>query len=424
MEGNKIVNRVRIKRKSLPRVRLAFSQFVSTLRQTDGDGETEGWMCCGQTFSHRSDINKHVGTTHSAAIANCALKLGQLQSNQTDRLSSDGDNTIKPVHRRCCCSSYGNESQKPLFGTVECCLVDSCDATDTSLDDLGSGLLRPLLLDSLPDMNRKEGVVLLFYYYCDLADPCVAKLWQVDLCKHLGLTGKVRLATEGINGTVGGSVEAARLYMEATMAYPPFRGMTSQDFKRSAGGAECFPELRVGVYQELVPLGIDPCLVSFKDAGPYLTPVEFHEEVARLLEAPKGSNAPLLLDCRNFYESMIGRFLGSVTPNIRKFSYFPEYVEKNLALFRSRRVLMYCTGGIRCERASAFLRSKGVCTEVWQLHGGIHRYLDVFPNGFFCGKLFVFDERYAIASNGRVIGGTFAPLTLMSTAIVLTVAPS
>uniref|UniRef100_UPI00358F9A50 thiosulfate sulfurtransferase/rhodanese-like domain-containing protein 2 isoform X2 n=1 Tax=Myxine glutinosa TaxID=7769 RepID=UPI00358F9A50 len=388
MERNKIGNHIRIKRKSFPHVRL--------------------------TFSRRSDINKHVGTTHAATVATCALKLGQMQGHQTDPISSDGDNTIKSAHCGCChghdcyhssCfSGRCNESQKPLFWTVERCLVNSCDATDTSLDDLRSGLLHLLLPDSLHDMTRKEGVVLLFYYYCDLADPWVAKLWQVNLCKHLGLAGKVRLATEGINGTVGGSVEAARLYMEATMAYPPFRGMTSQDFKRSAGGTECFQELRVGIYQELVPLGIDPCLVSYKDAGPYLTPVEFHEEVARLLEAPKGSNAPLLLDCRNFYESMIGRFLGSVTPNIRKFSYFPEYVEKNLVLFCSRRVLMYCTGGIRCERASAFLRSKGVCTEVWQLHGGIHRYLDVFPNGFFCGKLFVFDERYAIASNERVIG--------------------
>lgn len=131
-----------------------------------------------------------------------------------------------------------------------------------------------------------------------------------------------------------------------------------------------------------------------------------------------------------------GQFTQCLAPNIRKFSYFPHYVDQNLELFRDKKVLMYCTGGIRCERGSAYLRSKvrsrvagfcfvtrgshlaavvvhiyvltllqDVCKEVYQLKGGIHKYLERFPEGFYRGKLFVFDERYAISSNSDIISG-------------------
>ncbi|KAG7253831.1 hypothetical protein CRUP_020087 [Coryphaenoides rupestris] len=102
-------------------------------------------------------------------------------------------------------------------------------------------------------------------------------------------------------------------------------------------------------------------------------------------------------------EDFKGQFSQCLAPNIRKFSYFPDYVDQNLDLFRDKKVLMYCTGGIRCERASAYLLSKEVCKEVYQLKGGIHKYLESFPDGFYRGKLFVFDERYAISSNADVI---------------------
>ncbi|XP_059513419.1 thiosulfate sulfurtransferase/rhodanese-like domain-containing protein 2 isoform X3 [Myotis daubentonii] len=99
----------------------------------------------------------------------------------------------------------------------------------------------------------------------------------------------------------------------------------------------------------------------------------------------------------------LGRFQGCLAPDIRKFSYFPSYVDRNLELFREKRVLMYCTGGIRCERGSAYLKAKGVCKEVFQLKGGIHKYLEEFPDGFYKGKLFVFDERYALSYNSDIV---------------------
>ena len=82
---------------------------------------------------------------------------------------------------------------------------------------------------------------------------------------------------------------------------------------------------------------------------------------------------PILLDCRNFYESKIGYFRDAVTPNLRKFSYFPNYVDKNKDLFEGREVITYCTGGIRCERATAYIKKSTKCSNVYQLQGGIHR---------------------------------------------------
>lgn len=224
-------------------------------------------------------------------------------------------------------------------------------------------------------------------------------------CSVSHLVPEVRIATEGINGTVGGSKLATRLYIEVMMSCPLFKDfLCKDDFKTSKGGAHCFPELRVGVFEEIVPMGISPSKISYKKSGIHLSAAEFHKEVEKLLSpGTQEQNDTILLDCRNFYESKIGRFQGCLAPDIRKFSYFPSYVDTNVELFREKRVLMYCTGGIRCERGSAYLKAKGVCKEVFQLKGGIHKYLEEFPHGFYKGKLFVFDERYALSYNNDVV---------------------
>ncbi|XP_059745468.1 thiosulfate sulfurtransferase/rhodanese-like domain-containing protein 2 isoform X2 [Bos indicus] len=253
--------------------------------------------------------------------------------------------------------------------------------------------------------GNDEGEVLLYYCYCDLKDPDWVCAWQTALCQHLHLTGKVRIATEGINGTVGGSRLATRLYVSVMLSCPLFKDyLCKDDFKTSKGGACCFPELRVGVFEEIVPMGISPNKISYKKPGIHLSPGEFHKEVEKFLsQANQEESDTILLDCRNFYESKIGRFQGCLAPDIRKFSYFPSYVDENLELFKEKRVLMYCTGGIRCERGSAYLKTKGVCKEVFQLKGGIHKYLEEFPDGFYKGKLFVFDERYALSFNNDIV---------------------
>ncbi|MBZ3870864.1 Thiosulfate sulfurtransferase/rhodanese-like domain-containing protein 2 [Sciurus carolinensis] len=149
---------------------------------------------------------------------------------------------------------------------------------------------------------------------------------------------------------------------------------------------------------------ISPNKISYKDPVNYSSPGEFHKEVEKFLTQPdqKQSNT-MLLDYRNFYESKIGQLQGCLAPNIRKFSYFPSYVDKNLELFREKRVLMYCTGGIHCERGSAYLKAKGVCKDVFQVKGGIHKYLEEFPNAFYKGDLFVFDKGYALCYNSDML---------------------
>uniref|UniRef100_A0A8B9I3F5 Thiosulfate sulfurtransferase/rhodanese-like domain-containing protein 2 n=1 Tax=Anser brachyrhynchus TaxID=132585 RepID=A0A8B9I3F5_9AVES len=350
-------------------LRAAFSAFVKAREVPAGAAGAVWWRCCRQTFRERGGIHRHVGTQHGAELRPPPRGHGHGHGHG----QGQGE-----AHR----GAAGRERG-----------AEVCDELPDTRH-LGPG-----------ELESKAGEVLLYYCYCEVRDPEKLCAWQKALCEHLHLTGKVRVASEGINGTVGGSKAATSLYIEVMLSQPLFKDILCQDdFKRSAGGAHCFPDLRVGVFKEIVPMGIDPKKVSYKETGIHLSPQEFHREVEQYLsQASQGQSDTILLDCRNFYESKIGHFQGCLAPDIRKFSYFPSYVDENLELFKNKRVLMYCTGGIRCERGSAYLRSKAVCKEVYQLKGGIHKYLEEFPDGFYRGKLFVFDDRFSICSNEDVI---------------------
>uniref|UniRef100_T1DKN6 Thiosulfate sulfurtransferase/rhodanese-like domain-containing protein 2 n=1 Tax=Crotalus horridus TaxID=35024 RepID=T1DKN6_CROHD len=331
------------------------------------------WRCCQQTFKDLSGIHRHVASQHSGDV-------GQQASVILKQMAGIGINPASV-----------DETSRPSK------TLDRNRDVIYKLPDISH-------IDT-NEMKSEVGEVLLYYCYCEVADPVGLCMWQKALCQHLHLTGKVRIASEGINGTVGGSRTSTNLYMDAMLSHPLFKDiLTKEDFKTSVGGAHCFPDLRIGVFEEIVPMGIHPEKISYKETGIRLAPKEFHAEVEKYLSQSRDAQMDtILLDCRNFYESKIGHFQGCLAPNIRKFSYFPIYIDENLDLFRGKRVLMYCTGGIRCERSSAYLRSKGVCTEVYHLKGGIHKYLEEFPDGFYRGKLFVFDERYAISSNSDII---------------------
>ncbi|CAB1325502.1 unnamed protein product [Coregonus sp. 'balchen'] len=342
--------------------RRTFGTFVASKRAS-----TTVWNCCDQTFKELSSIHKHVARTHDTDIHQLTQSTFEVLLSQIEKEAT---------------SQQQSTEKEPV--DISSWIPDTSHITG---DQLHNG----------------PGEVLLHYCYCQLADPQLICAWQKALCEKLQLTGKVRVATEGINGTVGGTKVATDLYIKAMCSHPIFKIMEKEDFKTSNGGAECFCDLRVGVYKEIVPMGVDPDVLSYRLAGTHLEPEEFHKEVEALLSKGDSRNDTILLDCRNFYESKIGQFSQCLAPNIRKFSYFPDYVDQNLDLFRDKKVLMYCTGGIRCERGSAYLRSKDVCQEVYQLKGGIHKYLQQFPEGFYRGKLFVFDERYAISSNSDII---------------------
>ncbi|TDH07330.1 hypothetical protein EPR50_G00104980 [Perca flavescens] len=347
--------------------RKSFAAFVASKREGGQEGESTSWCCCGQTFEEHSAIHKHVAWTHGTEIQ-------QLTHAAYEHLLSQ------------------------LEEEPETQQTDEREAEPVDI----SAWIPKISHISEEQLQNGPGKVLLYYRYCQVEDPHVICAWQKALCEKLHLTGKVRVATEGINGTVGGTNMATDVYIDAMCSHPLFE-MDKEDFKTSDGSAGCFKDLRVGVYKEIVPMGMDPDVVSYQLAGVHLEPEEFHKEVQALLAKGDLCNDTVLLDCRNFYESKIGQFTQCLAPSIRKFSYFPDYVDQNLELFRDKKVLMYCTGGIRCERGSAYLRSKDVCKEVYQLKGGIHKYLERFPEGFYRGKLFVFDERYAISSNNDII---------------------
>jgi len=238
------------------------------------------------------------------------------------------------------------------------------------------------------------GKILLFYKYVDIEYPKQVQKWQQKLCADLGLTGRIILAHEGINATVGGNEKNLEIYKKAMAKDPRF---TEIDFKESEGGAHCFPRMRIIVKNEIVYLGLDPKKITAKNGGQHLTPEETHNLIAQK------PDDLVILDARNTYEWRIGAFKDAIKPDIEHFRQFPQFVDENLDQFKDKQVLMYCTGGIRCERASSYLKEKGIAKNVYQISGGIHRYAEQYPDGFFRGKNYVFDDRIGVRVNADIL---------------------
>lgn len=239
------------------------------------------------------------------------------------------------------------------------------------------------------------GKILIFYKYIDITYPEQIRKWQERLCKKLNLKGRVLIAHEGINATLGGTIEALNEYKEEVSAHPLFGQI---DFKESDGDSDYFPRLRVVVRNEITYLGLDPQIITAKNAGIHLTPEKAHELME---ESPQDL---LIFDARNNYESRIGTFKNAIKPDIKNFRDLPEYIDNNTELFKDKEVLMFCTAGIRCERATSYLKSKDVAKKVYHIEGGIHRYAEKFPDGFFRGKNYVFDGRIAVKVTDDILG--------------------
>ncbi len=238
------------------------------------------------------------------------------------------------------------------------------------------------------------GKILLFYKYIVIDYPKRVLKWQQKICADLKLRGRIFLANEGINGTVGGDEAAIDCYIEIMRKHPLFSDI---DFKVSPGDADYFPRMEIKVKNEIVYLGIDPLLLTAKEGGRHVTPQQAHE---LMLNKPADL---VVLDARNTFESRIGAFTDSVRPNIDNFRDLPKFIDENIDLFKNKRILMACTGGVRCEKGSAYLKSKGVAKEVMQVKGGIVRYTEQYPDGFFRGKNYVFDRRIAVRITNDVL---------------------
>ncbi len=239
------------------------------------------------------------------------------------------------------------------------------------------------------------GTIILFYKYISIDDPHGVMRWQQKLTSELGLKGRIILAREGINGTLGGDTERIEQYKNLMLDHPLF---TNIDFKEAPGNESAFIKMRIVVKKEIVRMDLDPQQCKAADGGIHLKPRDAHTMISE-----KPTNL-VLLDARNSYESRIGTFAGAITPNIYHFRDLPAYIDNNLEQFKDKKVVMFCTGGIRCERASAYLKSKGVTQEVYQIEGGIHRYIEQFPNGHFRGKNYVFDGRLSVKVTDDILG--------------------
>lgn len=246
--------------------------------------------------------------------------------------------------------------------------------------------------------------ILLFYTYCT---PLMTRGEQDDaiaycysILSNNGVTGRLRVGREGFNGTLTGLHDNIRMFTSSVRTkYPHIFGNT--DFKYVDGQPDRHQlrGLKVWPVTEIVTYGFDPKLAPLEKTGNHLTPQEFHE-------AMKHPNA-VMIDVRNFNETLIGSFAppneqGVLTmdkvlnPNMRRSTEFPEWIAENKHKLEGKKVLMYCTGGVRCERASAYVRNLGL-EDVSQLDGGIHRYLDAYPKdgGFWIGKNYTFDKRFS-----------------------------
>ena len=230
--------------------------------------------------------------------------------------------------------------------------------------------------------------VILFYKFTPLADPEAVRFWQHALADSLGLTGRVLISKHGINGTLGGDINALKRYVRVTREYSGFRGT---EIKWSSGGAEDFPKLVVKVRDEIVTFGVPEQLAVDEDGvvggGTHLKPADVHRLVAEHPET-------VFFDGRNRYEAEIGRFKDAIVPDVDTTRDFVGELDSGkYDHLKQTPIVTYCTGGIRCEVLSSLMVQRGF-EQVYQIDGGIVRYGETFGNkGLWEGSLYVFDGR-------------------------------
>lgn len=245
--------------------------------------------------------------------------------------------------------------------------------------------------------------ILLYYKFIPLADPEVVKLWQKTLCDSLNLRGRILVSRQGINGTVGGNIDDLKAYIKATKQLPGFKDIV---FKWSDGSRENFPRMSVKHRRELVGFknSDDEFDVDEKGVvggGQHLKPEQVHEMVQ------KYGDDVVFFDGRNEHEARIGRFKNAVVPDTRTSRDFIRELESNkYDNIKDKKIISYCTGGIRCEVISAMMKKRGF-KEVYQIDGGIVKYGEKYgDDGLWEGSLRVFDNRMTMdfSDHAKVIG--------------------
>lgn len=215
--------------------------------------------------------------------------------------------------------------------------------------------------------------------FAELRDPLQA------LCEENGVRGTLLLAHEGINGTIAGPAAGIRTVLSFLRSQPEFAGL---EHKESHASAMPFLRMKVRLKKEIVTMGVED-IDPTRSVGTYVDPQDWNA----LISDPD----TIVIDTRNDYETAIGIFKGAVDPNTKTFREFPDWVRNNTGLHNKPKIAMYCTGGIRCEKATAFMKEEGF-EEVYHLKGGILKYLEEVPpeESLWEGACFVFDERVSV----------------------------
>ncbi len=223
------------------------------------------------------------------------------------------------------------------------------------------------------------------YRFAQLDDPAALRGPLLETCRRLGIRGTLLLAGEGINGTIAGSEAAISEIVAAIEALP---GLSGLEVKYSSASEMPFHRMKVRLKKEIVTMGV-PGVDAARDAGTHVAPADWNELIA--------DPDTIVIDTRNAYEVAIGTFERAVDPGTASFAEFPAWATRNMNRLAGRKVAMFCTGGIRCEKATAFVKSLGV-EEVFHLKGGILKYLEDVPAGEsrWRGECFVFDERVSV----------------------------
>ncbi len=237
----------------------------------------------------------------------------------------------------------------------------------------------------MTDKTQGQYTVAALYHFVSFPDFRAFQEPLQALCDANGVKGTLLLAHEGINGTIAGPQQGIANVLDFLRARPEFAGLTH---KESYASKPPFLRMKVRLKKEIVTMGVED-IDPKKVVGTYVEPKDWND----LISDPD----TILIDTRNDYETAIGLFKGAIDPNIKTFREFPDWVRNNPGLHNKPKIAMYCTGGIRCEKSTAFAKQMGF-DEVYHLKGGILKYLEEVPEeeSLWEGECFVFDERVSV----------------------------
>ena len=230
--------------------------------------------------------------------------------------------------------------------------------------------------------------ILLFYKYVNIEHPEEVVQKHLQWCLQNDIKGRVFFAREGVNGTVSGTIENIENYKLHLTSFPEFKDIW---FKEDETDEHAFRKMHVRLKNEIVHGDLEG--VSIEHGGKRISP----EELFRLYSEGKEF---VIVDSRNWYESKIGKFKNAITPAMKNFREWKKVVDEDLKEYKNKTVVTYCTGGIRCEKASAYMVESGF-KDVYQLDGGIVNFIKKFPDTYWEGGMFVFDERRVVNPNSR-----------------------